>query len=531
MPTTALILDGRSLTIDAVVRAARDASVSIALDPGARDALARSRALVESAIASGATIYGINTGFGKLANVRVAADQLEQLQVNLIRSHAAGVGTLLPTDVVRAAMILRANVLLRPTSGVRPELVDALVELLNTGLVPAVPEQGSVGASGDLAPLSHIALVLMGEGMLADGRTARVALASAGLGAFTFAPKEGISFINGTQAQTAMLALLVHDATTLWRTAVGAAAMSLEALRGTPVPLDPRIHENRPHPGQVEAARLMRELLHGSEIRESHRENDDRVQDAYSLRCAPQVLGAVHDAIRFAATTAEIELNASTDNPLVFESGEVMSGGNFHGQPVAQALDVLAIGLVTLQAIAERRVERLVNPDLSQGLPDARSGTLVGLHDGADHRGLARRRIPHPRDAREHRLDTHRRESGGLRADGHGGRVEGAAYPAQRRVRGGLGAPLWRAGARVSGAAQAWPGRGEPVSSGPRGRHGRPRARRGPAAGPGPRAAHGTIAPGRTGPVTRRSLAPVRPRSYLCKLMCCRVFPSASRAG
>ena len=369
MPTTALILDGRSLTIDAVVRAARDASVSIVLDPGARDALARSRALVESAIASGATIYGINTGFGKLANVRVAADQLEQLQVNLIRSHAAGVGALLPTDVVRAAMILRANVLLRPTSGVRPELVDALVALLNAGLVPAVPEQGSVGASGDLAPLSHIALVLMGEGMLADGRTAAVALASAGLGAFTFAPKEGISFINGTQAQTAMLALLVHDATTLWRTAVGAAAMSLEALRGTPVPLDPRIHENRPHPGQVEAARLMRELLDGSEIRESHRENDDRVQDAYSLRCAPQVLGAVHDAIRFAATTAEIELNASTDNPLVFESGEVMSGGNFHGQPVAQALDVLAIGLVTLQAIAERRVERLVNPDLSQGLP------------------------------------------------------------------------------------------------------------------------------------------------------------------
>jgi len=369
MPTTALILDGRSLTIDAVVRAARDASVSIALDPGARAALARSRALVESAIASGATIYGINTGFGKLANVRVAADQLEQLQVNLIRSHAAGVGTLLPTDVVRAAMILRANVLLRPTSGVRPELVDALVALLNAGLVPAVPEQGSVGASGDLAPLSHIALVLMGEGMLADGRTAPVALASAGLDAFTFAPKEGISFINGTQAQTAMLALLVHDATALWRTAVGAAAMSLEALRGTPVPLDARIHENRPHPGQVEAARVMRELLHGSEIRESHRENDDRVQDAYSLRCAPQVLGAVHDAIRFAASTAEIELNASTDNPLVFESGEVMSGGNFHGQPVAQALDVLAIGLVTLQAIAERRVERLVNPDLSQGLP------------------------------------------------------------------------------------------------------------------------------------------------------------------
>ena len=370
MPTSApLVLDGRSLTIDAVTRAARDPATPIALEPSARAGLSRSRARVESAIASGATIYGINTGFGKLANVRVAADQLEQLQVNLIRSHAAGVGALLPTDVVRAAMILRANVLLRPTSGVRPELVDALVALLNAGLVPAVPEQGSVGASGDLAPLSHIALVLMGEGALADGRSTRAALASAGLAPYRFAPKEGISFINGTQAQTAMLALLVHDATALWRTAVGAAAMSLEALRGTPVPLDARIHENRPHPGQVECARLMRELLADSEIRESHREGDDRVQDAYSLRCSPQVLGAVLDAIRFAAGTCEIELNASTDNPLVFESGEVVSGGNFHGQPVAQALDVLAIGLVTLQAIAERRVERLVNPDLSQGLP------------------------------------------------------------------------------------------------------------------------------------------------------------------
>jgi histidine ammonia-lyase len=370
MPTQpSLVLDGRSLGIDAVARAARDASVLVSLAPSARAALSQSRARVEAAIASGATIYGINTGFGKLANVRVAADQLDQLQVNLIRSHAAGVGALLPDDVVRAAMILRANVLLRPTSGVRPELVDALVALLNAGLVPAVPEQGSVGASGDLAPLSHIALVLMGEGTLADGRPARAALDACGLAPFRFAPKEGISFINGTQAQTAMLALLVHDAGALWRTAVGAAAMSLEALRGTPVPLDPRIHEARPHPGQLEAARLMRELLEDSEIRESHRENDDRVQDAYSLRCAPQVLGAVHDAIRFAASTAEIELNASTDNPLVFESGEVMSGGNFHGQPVAQALDVLAIGLVTLQAIAERRVERLVNPDLSQGLP------------------------------------------------------------------------------------------------------------------------------------------------------------------
>jgi histidine ammonia-lyase len=199
--------------------------------------------------------------------------------------------------------------------------------------------------------------------------SAAAAISDAGLAPFHFAPKEGISFINGTQAQTAILALLVHDARVLWRTAVGAAAMSLEALRGTPAPLDPRIHAARPHRGQIETADLMRELLQDSEIRESHREGDPRVQDAYSLRCAPQVLGAVIDAVRFAEETVAVELNASTDNPLVFENGDVISGGNFHGQPVAQALDVLAMTLTTLQAIAERRVERLVNPDLSQGLP------------------------------------------------------------------------------------------------------------------------------------------------------------------
>jgi histidine ammonia-lyase len=366
------MLDGRSLTVAEVVRVARDATTRVGVDPAARDLLVRSRRLVEKAIASGQTIYGINTGFGKLANVRVAPDKLDQLQVNLIRSHAAGVGTPLAPPVVRAVMLLRANVLLRPTSGVRPDLVEALLALLNAGIVPLVPEQGSVGASGDLAPLSHIALTLMGEGevVVGSGRgPAREALGAAGLAPFALAPKEGLAFINGTQAQTALLALLVHDARVLWRTAVGAAAMSLEALRGTPAPLDPRIHAARPHRGQTEAAALMRALLEESEIRESHRENDPRVQDAYSLRCSPQVLGAVADAIRFAEETVAVELNASTDNPLVFDDGDVLSGGNFHGQPVAQALDVLAMTLTTLQAIAERRVERLVNPDLSQGLP------------------------------------------------------------------------------------------------------------------------------------------------------------------
>ena len=369
---SSLILTGQSLALADVVRAARDPRATLALDPDARSRLARSRTLVEEAIARGGAIYGINTGFGKLANVRVPADQLDQLQVNLIRSHAAGVGDPLPPDVVRAAMLLRANVLLRPTSGVRPALVESLVALFNAGIIPLVPEQGSVGASGDLAPLSHIAMALIGEGEVLTPTgpgSARAALDSAGLSPFRFAPKEGISFINGTQAQTALLALLVHDAEVLWRTAVGAAAVSLEALRGTPTPLDPRIHAARPHQGQVRTAGLMRSLLEDSEIRESHRDNDDRVQDAYSLRCTPQVLGAVADAVRFARETALVELNASTDNPLVFENGDVLSGGNFHGQPVAQALDFLAVALTTLQAIAERRVERLVNPDLSQGLP------------------------------------------------------------------------------------------------------------------------------------------------------------------
>jgi len=381
-------LDGRSLSIAEVVRVARDPRVTVAVEPGARARLSATRQAVEAAIADGRTMYGINTGFGKLANVIIPPDKLDQLQANLIRSHAAGVGDPMPPDVVRGLMLLRANVLLRPTSGVRTALVDALVGLLNAGLVPLVPEQGSVGASGDLAPLSHVALALMGEGELVAagpaGPTrsgASAALAAAGLPPFRFAPKEGLAFINGTQAQTALLALLVHDGWVLWRTSLGAAAMSLEALRGTPTPLDPRIHDARPHEGQRRAAALMRQLLEDSEIRESHRENDPRVQDAYSLRCAPQVLGAVADAIGFAEQTAVVELNASTDNPLVFDNGEVLSGGNFHGQPVAQALDFLAVTLTTLQAIAERRVERLVNPDLSQGLPAFLTGD-PGLRSG-----------------------------------------------------------------------------------------------------------------------------------------------------
>lgn len=368
-------LDGRSLTLEDVAEVARRRA-PVAITPDATKRASAARGVVEAAIASGAVIYGVNTGFGKLANVRIPSDRLEELQRNLILSHAAGVGSPLPVDIVRAAMLLRANVLLRETSGVRPIVAEHLVHLLNAGITPVVPEQGSVGASGDLAPLAHIAMALLGEGevevIAADGalgrRPAADALHAAGIEPLQFREKEGIAFINGTQAQTAVLSLLVHDARNLWRSAHGAAAMSLEALRGTPDPFDERIHRARPHRGQLRSAALLRELLAESEIRESHRENDPRVQDAYSLRCTPQVLGPVYDTIEFAAGIADVELNSSTDNPLVLDA-TIVSGGNFHGQPVALALDFLTIALTTLAGIAERRVERLVNPDLSQGLP------------------------------------------------------------------------------------------------------------------------------------------------------------------
>ena len=368
----AVVLDGASLTVDDVVAVARDLVPAALSDEAIRRA-APGRAAVERAVIAGEAVYGINTGFGKLASVRISPSDLRQLQRNLILSHAAGVGDPLPTDVVRALMLLRANVLLKETSGVRPVLPQGLVALLNAGIHPIVPEQGSVGASGDLAPLAHVALALIGEGEVHTGApgtpiATSVALRAAGIEPIVLEAKEGIAFINGTQAQSAILALLVHDARSLWRSAHGAAAASLEALRGTPDPFDERLHLARPHPGQLRSAALLRELLADSAIRESHRVGDPRVQDAYSLRCTPQVLGAVWDMIDYAARVIDIELNAATDNPLVID-GAILSGGNFHGQPVAFALDMLAIALTTLAGIAERRVERLVNPDLSQGLP------------------------------------------------------------------------------------------------------------------------------------------------------------------
>src|SRR6058998_2495726 len=354
-------IDGRSLSIADVLAVARH-GVRVAIAPHALAAVTASRRTVEAAVARGDTIYGVNTGFGKLAHVRIKPEQTRELQRNLIRSHASGVGDPLSGDVVRAMMLLRANVLLRGTSGVRPALPELIVEMLNAQVQPRVPSQGSVGASGDLAPLAHLALAMIGEG--ADG----AALRASGLRPITLEAKEGLAFVNGTQAQTGMAALLVHDAWILWRTAHAAAAMSLEAVRGTPAPFDARIHDARPYPFQQRSAALLRGLLADSAIRESHREGDPRVQDAYSLRCTPQVLGAVGEALGFAERLVVTELNAATDNPLVFD-GDVISGGNFHGQPIALALDVIGIALATLAGLAERRLERIVNPDLSSGLP------------------------------------------------------------------------------------------------------------------------------------------------------------------
>src|SRR5467141_5371687 len=279
MPTS-ITLDGHSLSIPDVVAVARG-NAAVALDPESLKAVAASRRAVEAAVARGETVYGVNTGFGKLAHVRIPADQARQLQLNLIRSHASGVGDPLPVDAVRAMMLLRANVLVRGTSGVRPALPELLVEMLNRKLHPTVPSQGSVGASGDLAPLSHLALAMIGEG---DVKVPRP---------ITLEAKEGLAFVNGTQAQTGLAALLVSDAWTLWGGAHAAAAMSLEAVRGSPDPFDARIHDARPHPWQQRSAGLLRGLLTDSAIRESHRDNDPRVQDAYSLRCTPPVLGAV----------------------------------------------------------------------------------------------------------------------------------------------------------------------------------------------------------------------------------------------
>ena len=370
--TPRLILDGESLTIESVLAVA-ERRATVELGAEARRRMLVTNGVVAGIVEKGDAVYGISTGFGKLSEIAIPRERLAELQVNLVRSHAAGVGPLLPEREVRAMMLLRANVLAKGYSGARPDLVDLLAEMLNAGLCPPIPEQGSVGASGDLAPLAALGLALIGEGTLSkDGgpfRDALPALAAEGLAPVTLGPKEGITLINGTQAHTAVAALAVHDALTLWRVSHVAGAMSLEALLGTPVAFDERIHNARGQRGQCESAAMLRELLEESEIRESHRDGDPRVQDAYALRCMPQVHGPVKDALDWIENVVTRELNAATDNPLVFENGETLSGGNFHGQAVGMALDFLAIVMTNLATISERRTDRLVHPDFNQGLP------------------------------------------------------------------------------------------------------------------------------------------------------------------
>jgi histidine ammonia-lyase len=326
----------------------------------------------------------VNTGFGRLASERIPDAQLDQLQVNLIRSHACGVGEPLPESTVRVAMLLRVNSLVSGNSGVREEVVDAIVDMLNSPVVPWVPSKGSVGASGDLAPLAHIALTLLGEGQAyCNGKLmkASAALKKAGLKPISLKAKEGLALINGTQIIAAIGLATICGMRRWIRVCDAAAALTLEAMRGSDSPFDARVAEIRPHPGHALVARNMRQMLKGSEIRESHRDNDPRVQDAYSLRCVPQVHGAARDGFAFVTQVFERELNAVTDNPLLFPAdGDVISAGNFHGQPLSQALDFLAILMSELGSISERRTEQMVNPDLSNLPPFLVEGS--GLNSG-----------------------------------------------------------------------------------------------------------------------------------------------------
>ena len=377
----AVAIDGTRMTLEQVEAIADGARCT--LTPEALRRVRAARRVVERAVAGGRQVYGVNTGFGHLAQVRIAGERLDELQLNLVRSHAAGVGRPLPARIVRAILALRANCLARGHSGLRAQTLQRIAELLDHDIVPIVPEQGSVGASGDLAPLAHTALTMIGEGeVLQRGRRvpAARALSRAGLAPLALGAKEGLALINGTQVMTALGALALLRAERLAVFADVAGAMSLEALRGSHRAFDRRIHAARPHRGQIASAANLRRLLRGGTIAASHA-NCDKVQDNYSLRCMPQVHGAVRDALAYVRTTLEIEVNSSTDNPMVFaEQDALVSGGNFHGQPVSIALDQLAIAVCSLGTISERRIERLLNPELS-GLPPFLAHD-AGLHSG-----------------------------------------------------------------------------------------------------------------------------------------------------
>jgi histidine ammonia-lyase len=374
-----VVLGDRPLTLMDLVAVARRGA-PVRAGERARAAMVRARAVVDRVIAagdSGPPVYGVNTGFGALAEVRISSEQIAALQRNLVRSHAVGVGDPLPRDAVRGMMLLRAAVLARGQSGARPEVCDHLCAMLARGVHPHIPARGSVGASGDLAPLAHIALAMMGEGRAeyeGEDLPAAEALARAGLEPIAFEAKEGLTLLNGTQHMTAVGGLALADAFETCVAADIAGAMSLEALQGTWRAFDERVVGARPHPGQLAVGAHLRELLTESEIAESHKDCG-KVQDPYSLRCMPQVHGATRDVLDFARGVLEREMDSGTDNPLVFADdaaelgGELISGGNFHGQPVALALDAATIAIAELANISERRVEQLVNPQLSSGLP------------------------------------------------------------------------------------------------------------------------------------------------------------------
>src|SRR3989440_11425889 len=379
-----LELDGQRLSLAEVSAVAR-AEQTLSLSPAARARAEKSRAVVDQIIAENRAVYGINTGFGKLSDIHIDHSELNDLQVNLVRSHSCGLGNPLSIDEARAMLLLRANVLALGYSGCRPVLIEKLIDMLNRGVTPVIPEKGSVGASGDLAPLAHLALTVIGEGEAFyenERLPSADALQRAGIESFQLEVKEGLALLNGTQAMAAVGGLALHRAQRVAALADVAGAMTLEALRGTPVAFDERIHEARPHPGQIEVAAHLLHLLRDSEIRQSHVENDPRVQDAYSLRCMPQVHGAVRGALEHCENVLEIESASATDNPLIFaDGGDVLSGGNFHGAPLALALDYAAIAITDLMSISERRTDRLVNPDTSEGLPPFLS-PHAGTHSG-----------------------------------------------------------------------------------------------------------------------------------------------------
>jgi len=382
-----ILLTGNDLTFDQLYSVALHHE-TVALSPAAVTRMKASRAVVDRLVAANETAYGINTGFGKLASVRISAEQVRQLQINLVRSHACGIGAPLSAPETRAMMLLRANALAKGLSGIRPVVVETLCAMLNAGLHPVIPSQGSVGASGDLAPLAHLAQVVIGEGeafLKHEKLSGGEALTRAGIVPVALEAKEGLSLLNGTQGMLALLSRALLEADTLADTADVAASLSLDALRGSPGAFDARIMHARAYAGAGKTARNLAHLNEGSQIRESHRapDKDTRVQDAYSLRCTPQVHGAVRDSLLQAREMALVELNSATDNPLVFCSGrsldrpatepfdgqgDIVSGGNFHGQPLAMAADQVAIAIATLGGIAERRVEQMTNP-LTSMLP------------------------------------------------------------------------------------------------------------------------------------------------------------------